>query len=178
VVAAVVNVHVALVGSALLDVAGTFTPLQPVPVVVLAVFSVLAGTAIYALLVCRASRPDHVFTMIAWTFAVLSPASPLSIPGSDDRDSPARGAPLSPHRRAPPSPRRHRRPAADAHHTEGTLCMINAVLGDGLRKTRALRLSTARALPPSRAGPYRRRRSSSMIPQTASEVFLTVRGRT
>jgi adenylylsulfate kinase-like enzyme len=37
---------------------------------------------------------------------------------------------------------------------------------------------TARALPPSRAGPYRRRRSSSMIHQTASEVFLTVRGRT
>lgn len=79
VVAGVINAVVARIGAALFDVPDTFQPLQAPLVFAFTVFAVLAGTAIYALLVRSGRAADRLFPRIAWGFAVLSLLQPVSL---------------------------------------------------------------------------------------------------
>jgi hypothetical protein len=80
VAAAAVNVVVALVAAAVLDVPADYRPLWPAAVALSTIFAVLVGTALYTLLARRsADRANRVFPLLAWGFAVLSLAQPLAL---------------------------------------------------------------------------------------------------
>ncbi len=90
-VAATVNVVVALVARAALDVDPDVRALQPGPVLSITVVAMLAGTAVYVLLRSRVRRPGRVFAVVAYAVAVVSLLGPLSLLGADPADFPGVG---------------------------------------------------------------------------------------
>ncbi|MGW0882330.1 DUF6069 family protein [Streptomyces sp. NPDC002671] len=87
-IAAVLNVVVALAAKAVFDLDSRFIGLKPVPVIAATLITMLAGTGVFLLIRRFAARPERIFTIVAVGFAVLSVASPLSLLGASPSSQP------------------------------------------------------------------------------------------
>lgn len=77
--ATVINVVVGIVSARLVDAEPTFLPLQPGPVAAITLVTVLAGTAVFAVLNRFVARPVLVFTVIAAVVALASLVPPIAL---------------------------------------------------------------------------------------------------
>ena len=80
-IAAAINLGVALVAARLVDASPEFLALTPGPVVSVTVVTVLIGTAVYAVLNRLVARPTLVFSIIATVIALASLAAPIALSG-------------------------------------------------------------------------------------------------
>lgn len=70
--AVALNLLLAVVARALLDVDAAYEPLQLGPVATVTALTALLGVGVYALLTRFTSRPDRIFAVLAWAAAVIS----------------------------------------------------------------------------------------------------------
>jgi len=78
VIAAVVNTALSALSAGLLG-APAFRALQPGPVVTVTIVTVMAGTAVFAILNRLLSRPTRVFSLVSAAIAVLSLIAPIGL---------------------------------------------------------------------------------------------------
>lgn len=81
VIAAVINVGVAIVAAGLVGASPEFLALTPGPVISVTVVTVLLGTAVYAVLNRLITRPTLVFSIIAAVIAIGSLVGPIALSG-------------------------------------------------------------------------------------------------
>ncbi|MFI7081501.1 DUF6069 family protein [Micromonospora sp. NPDC049903] len=82
-VSTVINVVLALVLRAALDISDEFSQLQPVAVVLNTVVATLLGTALYQLISRRARRPLRTFAIVVGVVLVISMVPPLLLLGME-----------------------------------------------------------------------------------------------
>lgn len=70
--AVALNLLLAVVARALLGVDAAYEPLQLGPVAIVTALTALLGVGVYALLTRFTSRPDRIFTALAWAVAIVS----------------------------------------------------------------------------------------------------------
>ncbi|WP_225840213.1 DUF6069 family protein [Streptomyces sp. NK08204] len=87
-VAAVLNLVLAIAAAAVFDIDSRFIGLQPVPVIAATLITMMAGTGVFLLIRRFAARPERIFTIVALAFAVISVASPLSLLGASQASQP------------------------------------------------------------------------------------------
>ncbi|MEU6578900.1 DUF6069 family protein [Streptomyces sp. NPDC046805] len=87
-VAAVVNVIVAIAATAVFNLDSRFIGLKPVAVIAATLITMLVGTGVFLLIRRFAARPERIFAIIASVVAVLSVASPLSLLGASQATQP------------------------------------------------------------------------------------------
>lgn len=81
VLATITNVAIAALSARLVDASPDFPALQPGPVATFTLFTVLMGTAVFALLNRFTARPVRVFTIVASAVALVSLIAPIALAG-------------------------------------------------------------------------------------------------